>query len=87
MTVARSNRINALLPPELARKTAYLAQRLNLSTTEVIYRAIDRYYAEVSQEADRAEEILACAGFVACAEGPADLSPSYKTELARSLRA
>lgn len=85
MTAAKSNRINARLSPELARKTAYLEQRLNLSTTEVIHQAIDRYYAEISQKADRAEEILSRVGFVACAEGPADLSQSYKTELARSL--
>jgi len=85
MTVAKSNRINARLSPELARKTGYLERRLNLSTTEVIHRAIDRYYAEVSEEAGRAEELLAQAGFVACADGPADLSGSYKGELTRSL--
>jgi len=85
MTATKSSRINARLSPELARKAAYLERRLNLSTTEVIHRAIDRYYAEVSEEAGRAEEILARAGFVGCSEGPADLSRSYKEELARSL--
>jgi hypothetical protein len=85
MTAAKSHRINARLSPELARKTAYLEQRLNLSTTEVIHRAIDRYYAEVTQEAGQAEDALTRAGFVACAEGPVDLSRSYKKELARSL--
>lgn len=85
MTAAKSNRINARLSPELARKTGYLERRLNLSTTEVIHRAIDRYYAEVSQEACRAEEVLEREGFIGCAEGPADLSGSYKSELTRSL--
>jgi predicted transcriptional regulator len=85
MTAAKSTRINARLSPELARKTAYLEQRLKLSTTEVIHRAIERYYAEVRQEAGHAGEVLARAGFVACAEGPADLSRSYKKDLARSL--
>jgi predicted transcriptional regulator len=85
MTAARSHRINARLSPELARKTAYLEQRLNLSTTEIIHQAIERYYAEVTQEAGRAGEALTSAGFVACAEGPVDLSRSYKKKLARSL--
>lgn len=84
MTAPKSNRINVRLSPERARKTTYLEQRLNLSTTEVIHLAIDRYYAEVSQKTDRAEEILSRVGFVACAEGPADLSQSHKTEFARS---
>lgn len=86
MTAAKGTRINVRLPPELARKTAYLERRLNLSTSEVIHQAIERYYAEVSQKVDQAEDILLRVGFVACAEGPADLSQPYKTELARSRR-
>jgi hypothetical protein len=85
MTAAKSNRINARLTPELARKAGYLERRLNLSTTEVIHRAIERYYAEISEEAEGTEAILARTGFVGCAEGSANLSRSYKREIARSL--
>lgn len=85
MTAAKSTRINARLSPELARKSAYLEKRLNLTTTEVIEQAIERYYAEVVDEASGAQEILARTGFVGCAEGPAGLSRTYKAALTRSL--
>jgi hypothetical protein len=85
MTGNKPTRVNARLPPELARKAAYLGRRLQLSTTEVIHRAIERYYDDVSAEAGGPGEILARAGFVACADGPAELSRTYKDDLTRSL--
>lgn len=85
MTSAKPTRINARLPPDLARKAGYLERRLNLSTTEVIHRAIERYYDQITEESCSAEEICASEGFIGCAEGAPDLSGSYKAELTRSL--
>jgi hypothetical protein len=86
MTKAPSARLNARLPADLARKTAYLQRRLKLSSTEVIHRALERYYEQVcSDAADVGASGLA--DFVGCAEGPPELSSTYKSELARSLEA
>lgn len=85
MTAAKSSRINARLPPELARKAAYLERRLNLSTTEVLKEAIERLYESVHDERGHAEELLTSAGFLGCADGPEALSTEYKSELRRSL--
>ncbi len=58
-----------------------------MSTTEVLLASIERYYAAMTE--GRAEgtaaRALAEAGFIGCAEGPADLSSSYKSGLTRSL--
>jgi hypothetical protein len=86
MTSAKQTRINARLPPEVARKVAYLERRTNMTTTEVVLASIEAYYDAVAKEEAAPADVLARAGFVACAEGPADLSTSYKADLARSLR-
>ncbi len=82
---AKSARINARLPAEATRKVAYLERRTGKSTTEVVLTSIDNYYAVLTAEEGSAASVLAEAGFVGCAEGPEDLSRSYKTELAVSL--
>lgn len=79
-----SKRINARLPPELARKVAYLERRTGKSTTEVLLASIEQYYGAVVGEHGLAD-ILGRAGFVGCADGPTDLSASYKTDLVPSL--
>ena len=56
-----------------------------MSTTEVVLESIERYYAAVMQEERSAEDALASAGFIGCANGPADLSTNYKQELTRTL--
>jgi hypothetical protein len=85
MTTAKQHRINARLPTDTARKVAYLERRTKQSTTEVVLASIDHYYAAVADEGRSAEEALALAGFIGCANGPARLSSDYKAELARSL--
>lgn len=85
MTSSGSGRINARLPPELARKTAYLERRLNLTTTQVVREALERFYASVHEGPADTAELLEDAGFVACTAGPEDLSSTYKAELTRSL--
>ena len=86
MTAAKTTRINARLSIESARKVAYLERREGASTTEVVREAIDRFYAAVVDESESPALLLARAGFIGCADGPADLSRDYKAELSRSLR-
>ena len=83
MTNAKAHRINARLPPDVARKVAYLEKRTNMSTTEVVRASIDRYYAALTQE--EGISALERTGFIGCASGPVDLSTSYKIELRRSI--
>ncbi len=77
-----TQRLNARVDTELARKVKYLRERTGQSTTEVLKASVERYYEEVSRAAEPA---LLLADFVGCAEGSADLSASYKAELNRSL--
>jgi hypothetical protein len=84
MTRAKSTRINARLPPTVARKVAYLESRTKMSTTEVLLESIAHYYAAVTEDGGGAAA-LERAGFIGCSSGPADLSSSYKNELTRSL--
>ncbi len=56
-----------------------------MSTTEVVLASIERYYAAMTRGEGTVEEALAEAGFIACANGSADLSANYKAELTRSL--
>jgi predicted DNA-binding protein len=85
MTSAKARRINARLPPEVARKVAYLEKRTNKSTTEVVVESIEHYYAAMSEDGGTTAQTLAQAGFIGCAAGPADLSSSYKNQLAPSI--
>lgn len=85
MTAARARRINARLPPDVARKVAYLERRRNKSTTQIVLESIEHYYASLTEEQGTAAERLTEAGFVGCASGPRDLSTTYKADLARSL--
>lgn len=82
MTIA-SKRINARLPAEVARKVSYLAERTGSSTTRVVIASIEHYYESVATNAPA--DILTRAGFIGCADGPTDLSQSYKRDLAFSL--
>ena len=86
MTSKKSTRINARLTAEGARKVAYLRRSQGISATMVVLESIDRYYAAVTERVEAPADILARAGLIACAEGPAELSRDYKTELSRSLR-
>jgi len=86
MTASRTTRINARLPAESARKLAYLQKSRGESMTEVILDAIDRYYTAITAEGATPAQKLANAGLIACAEGPPDLSRSYKSALPGSSR-
>lgn len=80
-THARGSRINARLSEDVARKLTYLERRTRMTTTDVVRESIERYYAAVSGEGDPGS---AFAGFIGCADGPEDLSTSYKGALSES---
>lgn len=83
--VVSSVRINARLPPEAARKLAYLQRVTGATATEVLLASIDRSYDAQRNAEGSAADLLRRAGFVGCGEGPADLSETYKAALAASL--
>lgn len=80
-----SERLNARIDEELARKLAALRRRLKLSTTEVLRRSIEHYYQAAFPPGGTPAEIIEASGLVGSATGPADLSSRYKELLARSL--
>ncbi len=85
MTAPTGRRINARLPADVARKVTYLERQRNLSTTQVLLESIEHYYLAMTEAQGAAADRLERAGFVGCAAGPADLSTTYKADLARSL--
>ena len=77
-----TSRINARVDPELARKVKYLQKQTGGSVSDVVKASIEAYFAQV-QERQRPLDVLG--DFIGCAEGPANLSEEYKSELTRSL--
>jgi predicted DNA-binding protein len=81
-TFRMTERLNARIDAELARKVRYLRNATKKSTTEVVKASIEAYFEKISQQRS-AQELLA--DFVGSASGPIDLASNYKTDLARSL--
>lgn len=77
LTVPKLARVSARLNPEVARKLADLQRRTGKSVSEVLAESIERHHAAVTAEGE-ASTLLEQAGFVACGDGPADLSRTYK---------
>jgi predicted transcriptional regulator len=75
-------RINARLSADLARKVEALRKRTGQSSTEIVKASLESYYAAVTREENPAALL---ADLIGCANGPADLSLSYKQELTKSL--
>ncbi len=80
-----SERLNARIDDELARKLATLRRVLRMSTTEVVKRSIEHYYQVAVTSGASVAELVGASGLVGCARGPRDLSINYKDELARAL--
>jgi hypothetical protein len=77
-----TERINARIDAELARKIESLKELTSKSTTEIVKDAIEAYHRQLV--ADRgAAQLLD--GFIASGEGPSDLSSNYKAELTLAL--
>jgi hypothetical protein len=78
-------RINARLDKALARKVSLVQKRTRRSLSQVVQESLTRYCDEELSEGGEPLSILKSAGFVGCADGPADLSSSYKKDLTHSL--
>ncbi len=78
-------RLNARLDPEMERKVAYLRRRTGLGTSDVVRAALEHYYEAVHDGGVSAREILQASGLIASGSGPADLSETYKDQLAADL--
>ncbi len=81
-----ANRINARLDDELARRVDLVRRRKRRSLSQIVQESLSRYCDEELRLAREPLAILRSAGFIGCADGPADLSSEYKRELERSLR-
>ena len=78
-------RINARLDEEHIDKLEILKNTEKLTTTEVIKRALDLYFARVKTKHKTDMNQLLESDFIGCGEGPLDLSENYKDYLTESL--
>lgn len=78
-------RINARLDKALARKVSLVQKRTRRSLSQVVQESLTRYCDAELSDGGEPLAILKSAGFVGCADGPADLSSAYKKDLTRSL--
>jgi hypothetical protein len=79
-----AGRLNARIDARLAKKVATLRRVTGQTTTDVVRVALERYHDSIERET-RPYELLLEGGLIGCAEGPVDLSVTYKDDLARSL--
>lgn len=83
--MTKTQRVNARLDESRAGKLAALCRETGASVTEVIQEAIDVMYERHRQRATKAKEIFERVGFIGAAEGPPDLSETYRSELTELL--
>ena len=83
--MASAARINARLDEALARRVGLVSKRTNRSVSQIVKESLTRYCDEELRDGGEPLALLKSAGFVGCADGPADLSSDYKKELTRSL--
>jgi hypothetical protein len=79
------SRINARLDEALARKVSLVCKRTHRSVSQIVKESLTRFCDEQLCEGGEPLALLKSAGFIGCADGPADLSSSYKKDLTRSL--
>lgn len=77
-----TERVNARIDSDLARKLEWLKQRTGKSSTEVIKASVEAYFERVKSQQKPAEMLR---DFVGCAAGDPDLSERYKSYLTQSL--
>ena len=78
-------RVNARLDDERAEKLRQLQSLTQLSTSEIVKRAIDLLHRQQAERSRDKLNALLSSDFVGCAEGPADLASQYKRYLIRDL--
>ncbi len=82
MAARTSTRVNARLDAASAKRLDEIRARTHASVTQVLVRAIERYAESLAAEEPRsAYQIFRESGFVACAEGEADLASNVKGHL------
>ena len=86
MAMRAANRINARLDDDLAHRVNLVRKRKRRTTSQIVQESLARYCDQELGEGGEPLAIFRSAGFVGCADGPADLSSDYKRELTRSLR-
>ncbi len=74
-------RINARLDDVSSRELSYLERETGWSISEIVRNAIRSYSAQFKRVKADPENALKRSGFIGCAEGPSDLSQTYKDEL------
>jgi hypothetical protein len=76
-------RVNARLDDSYTEKLEFLKQAKGLTLSDVVRESVDRYYAQVRQEADgRQAELDGLVGaFDGLPETPVDLAAEYKRYL------
>jgi hypothetical protein len=80
----KRTRINARLDQEASELLDEIAAKTGHTTSEIL-RASLRLYGEHLDRPSNPASVLKANGFVGCADGPEDLSSSYKAHLAASL--
>jgi hypothetical protein len=85
MAMPNECRINARLDKTLARKVSLVQKRTRRSLSLIVKESLTRYCDAELGEGGEPLSILKSAGFVGCADGPADMSTGYKKDLTRSL--
>jgi hypothetical protein len=81
-----ANRINARLDNELARRVDLVRKRKGRSLSQIVQESLTRYCDLELAKGGEPLTVLKLAGFIGCADGPADLSSDYKRQLTGSLR-
>lgn len=88
LTKSETSRVNARLDPERTLKMRQLEEVNDLSTSDVMKKAIDVLYEQdVGSSRKSAHEILTESGFIGMAADPEAAHPDYKEELRRILEA
>ncbi len=86
MATSTANRINARLDDDLARKLEIVRRRTKRTLSQIVKESLTKYCDAELGQAPPAGSSFQAAGFIGCAEGPADYSSNYKAELSRSLK-
>lgn len=80
-------RINARIDDDMLARLRRVGERTGSTITDLVIAALDDYLERAEPEQTRPAELLMSAGFIGCADGPADLSVTYKEHLSTSLAA
>lgn len=78
-------RINARIDEKQLKQLEQIKQQEQMTTTEVVKRALDQYFQYQKSKKQLKIDNLLTSDFIGCAEGPADLSDTYKQKQSEAL--